>query len=124
MITTDDQLMKEGNDFEFRLNARGARVYSDPMRHELLDIPKIMSRSQGGLVLNVLSVGKFWNPSIPNITVDEHGTPILYRLPEWYIEWAETAQFLSSQGNNGFPSKVEFGYIIPDKQYYAEILSD
>lgn len=124
MMTKDGQSMKKDNDAEFRFNARGARVYSDPMRHKLLDIPKITSRSQRGLVLNVLSVGKFWNPSIPTVTVDEHGTPILYRLPDWYLDWAETLQFMSSQGTNLFPSKVEFGYITPDKQYYAEILND
>ena len=86
------------------------------MEHLLLTIPRINSKSEKGAVYEVLSVGKFWNPSIPNVTIDELGTPVLYRLPDWYLEWAETSQFLSSEGHNPFPSKVEFGYIFPEQQ--------
>jgi hypothetical protein len=108
----------------FEYNKKGAKVYRNPMKHALLEIPKIESRSEKGAVYDVLSVGQFWSPSIPIVTINEHGFPILYRLPDWYLKWAKTSQFLSSKGHNSFPSKVEFGYIIPDKQFYAEILDD
>jgi hypothetical protein len=119
--------MKKDNEPEFEYNARGAKVYHDPMRHKLLEIPNIHSRAEKGAVYEILSAGTFWKSkisSIPNVTINENGTPILYRLPEWFLDWVNTCQFLSSQGTNPFPSYVEFGYVIPDKQYYAEMLNE
>ncbi len=116
--------MKKEDETEFKYNDRGAKVFRDPLRHTILEIPKIRSRKEKGAIYDVLSVDMFWNPIVPTATINENGTPVLYRLPEWYSEWVEYSLILSSKGPNPFPSKVEFGYIIPDKQYYADILND
>jgi hypothetical protein len=114
--------MKKNDDSEFTYNAKGAIVYRNPMRHDLLEITSIQSRKEKGSIYKVLSVGKFWSPDIPVVTVEERGKPVLFRLPEWYLKWSEFTQLLSSEGGIVFPSFVEFGYIVPEKQYYAEIL--
>ncbi|MEM0135398.1 MAG: hypothetical protein QXU18_09285 [Thermoplasmatales archaeon] len=77
--------MNDGDKSKFVCNARGLRVYRDPMRHELLEIPKIKIKSEKGAVYEVLSVGKFCNPYIPNVTIEERGVAIHYRLPDWYL---------------------------------------
>ncbi|MEM0134711.1 MAG: hypothetical protein QXU18_05705 [Thermoplasmatales archaeon] len=77
--------MNDGDKSKFVCNARGLRAYRDPMRHELLEVSKIKLKSKKGAVYWVLSVGKFCNPYIPNVTIKERGIAILYRLPDWCL---------------------------------------
>ena len=114
--------MKKNDESDFTYNARGAIVYRDPMRHGMLEIKRIQFRKEKGSIYKVLSVGKFWSQNIPTVTIEREGKPVLFRLPEWYLDWSEHTQLLSLEGNNIFPSLVEFGYIVPEKQYYAEII--
>lgn len=104
-----------------KFNAKGARIYPDPMMHEELKIPRIKTVKEKGSVYTVLSVGLL--KGLPVVSVKTVRGPILYRLPSWYTNWAMDSVLLSESGSE-FPSEVEFGFIEEDGTYYAEIIGD
>lgn len=108
------------NDKEFYYNQRGAKCYFDYTRQGYLDIPKLKSNKEHGVIYRVLSVGFFGKNGQPCVTIykDEQAQCLL--LPKALSDWAFDMVALSNSGGNFFPSEVEFGYI--NGRYYAEIL--
>ena len=108
------------NDKEFYYNQRGAKCYFDYTRQGYLDIPKLKSNKEHGVIYRVLSVGFFGKNGQPCVTIykDEQAQSLL--LPKALSDWAFDMVALSNSGGNFFPSEVEFGYI--NGRYYAEIL--
>ncbi len=108
------------NDKEYYYNQRGAKCYFDYTRQGNLDIPKLKSNKERGVVYRVLSVGFFGNNEQPCVTIykDEQAQCLL--LPNELSDWAFTMVAFSNAGGNFFPSEVEFGYL--DQCYYAKIL--
>jgi len=62
-------------DEDFNYNTRGAKAYRNPLRHEILDIPRLSSRKEKGALYEVLLVGRFSNPIIPTVTIRKMEIP-------------------------------------------------
>lgn len=109
---------------EFITNSKGATVYANPLRHELLEIPEVTSELGAGDRYNVLSVGLAQNSvfRIPLVTVEINKRAICYRLPAQLLGWALVCIEMSDDGISMFPSEVEFGYIVSQQRFYAHIL--
>ena len=117
-------MTKESNENNYTYTNKGAVLYYDPMNHGVLKIPEIKFLDGRGAIYEVYEVGKFPNFNIPFVTVKENGKLTLYRLPQWYLSWVDSADLINYLANEIFPSKVEFGFIISDERYYAELLDD
>ena len=71
-------------------------------------------------IFTVKSVGKFrYNENI--ITIFRHGQTEVFELPVEYDNWVNDVIMAAWSGNNLFPCQVEFGYIIPENRYYADM---
>ncbi len=108
------------NNKEFYYNQRGAKCYFDYTRQGCLDIPKLKSNKERGVVYRVLSVGFFGKNEHPCVTIFENEQAQCLLLPNELSDWAFTMVAFSNAGGNFFPSEVEFGYL--DQRYYAKIL--
>ncbi|MGM0817434.1 MAG: hypothetical protein ACQEUO_18355 [Bacillota bacterium] len=103
---------------DYKINQRGAKIYSDLNKHELLQIPTLKNTSEDGTVYHVLSLGVIGTHSAGMVPVeDSEGKVAAYRLPSALADWVALNMGL---GVNVFPSDVEFGII--DGRPYAEVL--
>ena len=106
-------------------NTRGAKIYLDITKQDSLKIPRLNSIRGKGKTYEVLSAGHGVNVDECHVTIKEKVGVKLYRLPRdsVYTEWIHNCVVLSHAcGINMFPCRVEFGYIINENRYYAEIL--
>lgn len=102
-------------DTDYIINHRGAKIYKDITKHEILPIPKIKSTEENGVVYKVLSIGIAGDALLA--TIEEDNQISVYRLPEEYRGWVMSSMMLET---SLLPSEIEFGCI--DKHYFAEFL--
>jgi hypothetical protein len=101
---------------EYYYNKKGALVYFDFYKHEILPIPKDLS----GIKYKVLSVGFFGKMEKPCITVEEINKAVCYLLPDQLMDWAILSVGLANLGTDIFPTDVIFNY--SKGKYYADVL--
>ena len=111
-------------DSNFIIDKEGAKVYSDLQKHKLLPVPRIKSRYENGDVYHVLSVRTILTSgkNTPTVTIKFGKEVELFRLPIQYLDWVKFCTSSASLEGNFFPSDVQFGYIIGEDRYYAEVL--
>ncbi|KXY68784.1 hypothetical protein AT261_23625 [Bacillus cereus] len=103
------------------VNKAGAKIYSDINKHEMLELPVLVNNKSNGIIHEVLSVGLQGAQREPIVTIKKSNQEaIAYRLPKDLQGWVENAMFLTMQGMNPFPSRVEFGIL--DNRAFVEIL--
>ncbi|MDO5147509.1 MAG: DUF3800 domain-containing protein [Eubacteriales bacterium] len=106
-----DPVADDGKDYF--LNQRGAKVYKDIEKQPMLPL------HDGQNKYYVLSVG-FSRFAVPVVTIEEDNTPVCYKLPGDYSEWAMTVVGMANLGENMFPAEVIFSLV--EGKHYADIL--
>ena len=102
----------EENNGEYFTNQRGAKIFYDIQKQ-----PKLIIKDK--VTIYALSVG-LDKTGIPLVTVFEDKTPVCYRLPVEYREWAETLVGFANMGEHVLPATILFTK--KDNHYYADIL--
>lgn len=106
---------------DFVVNKAGAKIYSDINKHELLKLPVLVDTKANGTIHEVLSVGFQGEQREPIVTIKKSNQEVIaYRLPKDLQGWVEGSMFMTMQGMNPFPTRVEFGIL--NNRAFAEIL--
>ncbi|KQY90955.1 hypothetical protein ASD24_24475 [Paenibacillus sp. Root52] len=107
-------------DMEYIINAHGAKVYKNASNHPVLEIPQLSSNTDQGTIYQVLSVGIMGRS--PIVTVKIGDLTQVYRLPNWYEDWARSLMAMSVSGIKLLPHNIEFGFYVKEKRYYVELI--
>jgi hypothetical protein len=105
---------------DFIVNKAGAKIYSDPLHHELLPMPVVVSPSDQKKQYRVLIAG-FGLGNIPLITVQEERGATAYRVPIELFSWVESLVELAHSNRNVLPRDAEF-WLAKNGQAYVKIL--
>lgn len=103
---------------DFYITKKGVKVYKDYSKHKFLFIPT--DSKSLGIIYNVLSIGFLGAEEQPCVTIQEEGKPVLYLIPNDYLDWAIICVGFAMSGDNIFPTRVKF--LKKSNKYYAEII--
>lgn len=107
-------------DKDYMINAQGAKVYKDASKHPVLEIPQLSSTTEQGTIYDVVSVGVMGLSPIATVKIGD--LPQVFRLPNWYADWARSLMAMSMSGTKLLPHRIEFGFYVKENRYYAELI--